>query len=341
MLSHTYSIPEGNLYCHFHDIAKDYTPSDLFAVVSRNNPKRQFLFASTVLCRHLPARPSHLRMACRVLAIKLPKPEHPVLFVGFAETATALGAIFMEESGYQDLYLCTTRHNFPLPVLAQTIEAHSHAPSHTLYVPDYDLSGTWDLVLIDDEFTTAKTAETLCVQLRQKVDIASVTYASFLDWTGKPDHISLCTGDCYFEGDMRHPLPDSPCAEEIRLPPKGSWGRFGMQKHRLPYAVSFHAGDRVLCIGSGEYALDAFLAAEKAEAAGCDAYCCATTRSPIRMGETITRVFQFRNEFGRAYHEYLYNVDPDEYDRILFFPETDNFDRNLIQYLGNHVEIVM
>src|SRR3546814_7560706 len=59
---------------------------------ARANPKRGFLIVSKVLGRHLPASPNAMRGAMDDLGQKLPADlPGPIVFLGMAETATALG----------------------------------------------------------------------------------------------------------------------------------------------------------------------------------------------------------------------------------------------------------
>src|SRR3546814_5484099 len=59
---------------------------------ARANPKRGFLIVSKVLGRHLPASPNAIRGAMDELGQKLPADlPGPIVFLGMAETATALG----------------------------------------------------------------------------------------------------------------------------------------------------------------------------------------------------------------------------------------------------------
>ncbi|MBF4608270.1 phosphoribosyltransferase domain-containing protein [Curtobacterium sp. VKM Ac-1393] len=87
------------------------------------------------------------------------RPEHPdTLVLGFAETATALGAMVAEALGAA--YLHSTRHDPPGAVPAAGFdEAHSHATAHRLLPADPDwLPDDGTVVLVDDELSTGATA---------------------------------------------------------------------------------------------------------------------------------------------------------------------------------------
>src|SRR3546814_118532 len=108
---------------------------------ARANPKRGFLIVSKVLGRHLPAAPKAMRGAMDELGLKLPVDlSGPVVVLGMAETATALGqgvfAAYLKASGRQDLvYLQSSRQIVDgAELIASFEEGHSHATTHLLQV---------------------------------------------------------------------------------------------------------------------------------------------------------------------------------------------------------------
>lgn len=87
------------------------------------------------------------------------RPDHTdVLVLGFAETATALGAMVAETLGARSLH--STRHDPEGAVAAAGFdEAHSHATAHRLLPEDPDwLPADGTVVLVDDELSTGATA---------------------------------------------------------------------------------------------------------------------------------------------------------------------------------------
>ena len=91
-------------------------PEELFTFAVRRNPKRAFLFLSKVLGKHLPVGPRRMADTHRRLAALVPPdlPE-PLLFIGMAETATALGQGLFEAWLSQNpqaraLFLHSTRY---------------------------------------------------------------------------------------------------------------------------------------------------------------------------------------------------------------------------------------
>lgn len=167
---------------------------DLFRVAERINPKRSFLFVSTMLGRHIPVRPSDHFAAVNGIVDQIPDPllSDPVLVLGYAETAVGIGAavarrISRQRPDVSVLYLSTTRH--PVEGLGWVgfSEGHSHATAHhVMDPPDLKLrsAGPVTLVLVDDETTTGSTFAALFGALRDGgLPIGRVLLLTFTDWS--------------------------------------------------------------------------------------------------------------------------------------------------------------
>ena len=82
--------------------------------------------------------------------------KEKTLFIGFAETATALGHSVFENFKDNSFFLHTTREYLKdVNKLSEFCEEHSHATEHFLYGNPKKFDR---IVLIDDEFTTGNTA---------------------------------------------------------------------------------------------------------------------------------------------------------------------------------------
>ena len=78
-------------------------------------------------------REVHVRLAAKIADL-----PGPLLVIGLAETATALGRGVAEEAalcaGRDDiLYMQTTRCRLARPLTLAFDESHSHAPDHAVY----------------------------------------------------------------------------------------------------------------------------------------------------------------------------------------------------------------
>jgi len=190
--------------------------SKLFTMSARENKKRDFLFVSKVIGKHVPMIPDTLKIIGGILArlwindredscypttelvetlisldsshntsnknnvlntpIRLKK---KTLFIGFAETATGLAqSIFQNFSNAS--YIHTTReHITSIKPSLFFNEEHSHAVEHYLFPYEKNFfSGFEDIVLIDDEITTGNSSLNLIRCLPGKC----FGIISILDW---------------------------------------------------------------------------------------------------------------------------------------------------------------
>lgn len=168
---------------------------DLFRIAERINPKRAFLFVSTLLGRHIPVDPVEHRVALRQLAdgVTAHLLEGPVFVMGFAETAVGIGAgvfdcLRTENPGRDIGYLTTTRFSAAGASNWFSIEeSHSHAVDHFILVPGPGVvqqGPRATLVLVDDETTTGKTFSELASGLSaQSLQFGRVVLVTLTDWS--------------------------------------------------------------------------------------------------------------------------------------------------------------
>ena len=319
--------------------------ADLLGFAERVNPKRAFLFVSKVLGRHIPVAPATMRHAFTDLANQIPDGlAEPILLVGMAETAVGLAAgvhQVLQQRYPQTLYLATTRHPIDAPLWAEFREEHSHAPAHLLYGSDdpliqAQLAQVKTLVLVDDEASTGQTFVNLAQALRreQLPDLQQVITATLADWA-PPLHfdglahqaVSLLKGQWSWQDHPNAVVPHMPDVAAVAhgewpLPRQQTWGR---QPTLTPYAT-LHAtaqhGERILVLGSNELVWAPFVLAEQLAAQGAVVKFAATTRSPIALGHDVRTAFRFADQYGLGMINFIYNVDPSAYDRVIWVIET-------------------
>lgn len=194
------------------------SPESLFSVALRVNKKRQFLFVSKLIAKHLAVHPSAALGTGTLLASLLMEesglegyPDAPLLvemietgkinheksveslkfkkampqktvFIGMAETATGLGhSVFQhfEEAAY----IHTTREEI-VGITPSFVfeEEHSHATSHKVYAPYGMLEEAETIVLIDDEISTGNTILNLVCALDEQFPGKNYASLSILDW---------------------------------------------------------------------------------------------------------------------------------------------------------------
>ncbi|MFK7893182.1 MAG: phosphoribosyltransferase domain-containing protein [Granulosicoccus sp.] len=169
---------------------------DIFRIAERINPKRAFLFISTLLGRHIPVDPLEHRAALHKLAegVSAQLLDGPVFVMGFAETAVGIGAGVFDclrlTSPAKDIgYLTTTRFPASDARIWFTIqETHSHAVDHVILEPRTGVvqqGHDATLVLVDDETTTGKTFAELASALRaSSLRFGRVVLVTLTDWSG-------------------------------------------------------------------------------------------------------------------------------------------------------------
>ena len=194
-------------------------PEHIFSMAARNNAKRSFLFVSKLIGKHIPVHPQVPFITGYLLASRLARNlgipvsnnqldqavnclTHALeytfyqqsyhlpgktLFIGFAETATALGhSVFNSFSGNTD-YLHTTREN--TKGSHDTIyftEDHCHAPDQRLLINCLDTVKDNDLVvLIDDEVTSGNTCLNIIKSIQAKYPQQKYIILTILDWRSK------------------------------------------------------------------------------------------------------------------------------------------------------------
>lgn len=196
----------------------NFSPEALFQMGVRINKKRQFLFVSRLLGKHLAVDPAISLGTGTILASMLMENEsldsHPLVnelvqminsgipnrkisldslafksnlptktvFIGFAETATGLGhAVFHHFQNAH--YIHTTREEIlHMEPSFYFEEEHSHATSHRVYAPEQTLTDANTIVLIDDEITTGLTLSNLIVALNNSFPGKRYKILSILDW---------------------------------------------------------------------------------------------------------------------------------------------------------------
>lgn len=199
----------------------EFELGQLFQMAARINKNRSFLFVSKVLGKHLAVNPKIPLLVGSLLAMRYLEIVHGVrdsrapkiaeaiqknegidavwsslqnnpielpkatTFIGFAETATALGHAVFSAFKENAKYIHTTREQIDnLCSIINFEEEHSHATSHRVYALDSEFfQDTSEVVLVDDEVTTGKTAINIIRTIKAEYPFKKeFTVVSILDW---------------------------------------------------------------------------------------------------------------------------------------------------------------
>ena len=224
----TYNLEGQKVTVNLNHNPFDFEPQTLFSLAARKNKKRGFLFVSNVLGKHVPVDPFIPLLGGLALAFQFSSEihgaEHPnteaiiqalkgheeprkvyetvqqsprftlpkeTLFIGFAETATALGHTVFSvfENAH---YLHTTREQISsLNPELNFSENHSHAVNHRCYPLNTEcLQTSKMIVLVDDEITTGNTARNFIRELHARFPKTEYVILSLLDWRTAEDRIN-------------------------------------------------------------------------------------------------------------------------------------------------------
>lgn len=169
-----------------------------------NNEKRDFLFISKLLGKHLSVDPDVVKstgyllsslkygfnnesyLSCIKGKSKSSFSEHAndkdVLIIGFCETATALG-MSVAASVHGSCYITTTRENIlNINQILRFEEPHSHASIHNMYSDSFDLNRFKEIIFVDDEITTGASVLNLIKEIAKLSDVRKFSILTILDW---------------------------------------------------------------------------------------------------------------------------------------------------------------
>ncbi len=146
---------------------------DLITVAKReNNTKRKYLYVNPVQGKHIPVSPSASMSLFSDLTEKIEEryPDERLLLIGFAETATAIGASIAYRSSNVEYYMNTSREEICGAEYLFFTEAHSHATEQRLAVNGFDdiLDRIDRIVFAEDEVTTGNTIENIIRILKNR-----------------------------------------------------------------------------------------------------------------------------------------------------------------------------
>lgn len=141
-----------------------------------NNKKRNYLVLNEAQCKHFPSSPNTALEMFSDLAscVSEYQGEKGLLVVGFAETATAIGATV---ATYLYCDFITTTREYLESDFIQFSESHSHATEQKLMMLDF--KAYKHILFVEDEVTTGDTILKAVKQLRQcnpelKFSVASI-----------------------------------------------------------------------------------------------------------------------------------------------------------------------
>ena len=139
-----------------------YKNEELVKLAKRdNNKKRTFLLVNSLQGKHIPMSPIKSLELFKTLFEKLTEkyPKESFLIIGFAETATAIGAAIAVECPENTMYIQTTREIMQGSECLFFSEVHSHATEQKMVKDNLKemIEKTDRIIFAEDELTTGNT----------------------------------------------------------------------------------------------------------------------------------------------------------------------------------------
>lgn len=329
-----------------------YTEEIVGIAKRENNTKRTYLVVNKLQGKHVPVKPKEALAMFRALAeqVKQEYGKERLLLIGFAETATAIGAAVAAELDCH--YMQTTREPVADVEFIYFTESHSHATEQKLVKEDVQtiLPQIDRIVFIEDEVTTGNTIAKI-VQIIQTNYAPEMKFgvASILNGMNKEDYNRYQTQgitplylvktnhSAYaqiaerYEGDGKYyTLAPKEDIAVTMLHAEGYLNARRLHKSEESKAAVEHLWqqvsescplqqqERLLVLGSEEFMYPALYVAAKAEGQGAEVRFHATTRSPIAVSSEADYPLHARYQLESLYDKervtYIYELA--RYDKV-------------------------
>ena len=354
-----------------------YTKETTLRVAKRyRNAKRAYLLVNPLQAKHMPVSPTEALTMMRTLGAGL-RQEFPGtrLVLGFAETATALGAAVASRLGPDCAFLTTTREAGEGPGWVRFLEEHSHAAEQKLWGGDLDalLQETDTVLFVDDEISTGKTLRNMVAQLTRRWPVLgekTLVAASLLNRVTPEQEKALADAGITCRCLVRLPqedhtaqvadwtvteappaVPQNLSFRQETLPGEGLLdprktlriGAYDGSCQAVAEAMLSHTLGPVetlgktLVLGTEECMYPALILGEKLERLGAEVYCHATTRSPIGLCHAPGYPIRSGWKLPSFYEEErtTYVYNLREYDTVIVVSDTKKTDLRAIQALAS------
>lgn len=354
-----------------------YTKETTLRVAKRyRNAKRAYLLVNPLQAKHMPVSPTEALTMMQTLGAGL-RQEFPGarLVLGFAETATALGAAVASRLGPDCAFLTTTREAGEGPGWVRFLEEHSHAAEQKLWGGDLDalLQETDTVLFVDDEISTGKTLRNMVAQLTRRwpaLGEKTLVAASLLNRVTPEQEEALADAGITCRCLVRLPqedhtaqvadwtvteappaVPQNLSFRQETLPGEGLLdprktlriGAYDGSCQAVAEAMLSHTLGPVetlgktLVLGTEECMYPALRLGEGLERLGAEVCCHATTRSPIGLCDAPGYPIRSGWKLPSFYEEgrTTYIYNLKEYDTVIVLSDTKKTDLRAIQALAS------
>lgn len=342
-----------------------YNEEKLVRIAKReNNNKRKYLVVNALQGKHIPVSPKESFDMFDALAEIVSKSynNEKLLLVGFAETATAIGASLAVK--LDTYYMQTTREIIDNVDYLFFTESHSHATEQKLVKNDIDkiINKIDRIVFIEDEVTTGNTILGI-VNIIKKIygDSIRFSVASLLNgmdensldmykkyvinvhYLVKTNHSAYTQISEGFAGDGQNFICNDDSIDtdiaynsydvfgdyiNARCLTKGSEYLCACEslvkqiQNKLPAITE----QKVLVIGTEEFMYPALFVAKKLEEDNNTVKCHSTTRSPITVSTEKKYPLHIRYQLTSFYDDsrttFIYDLN--NYDKVIIITDSKN-----------------
>lgn len=345
-------------------LLKIFKAEDVLRVTKRlNNTRRNYLLVNPLQGKHLPIKPSAALEMMNALGLKVAeKFSEARLVIGFAETATAIGAVVAKNLSDECFYLQTTRENFSGKFI-EFLEEHSHAPEQKIFAENLSelINRTHEIVFVDDELSTGKTLLNIVRQLKNKfpaLNDKKICAASIINRLSEENLAALATENisCVWLVKLNQNFD----AENFSVEAASKVNRVekNFTSHEKFFTVDARRGVKIgeyfaqcaelgnfivellkrenisgeiLIIGTEEFMLPAIVAGRRLESENFSCVTHSTTRSPIGICKEknypIREGFKLRSFYDSVRTTFIYNLK--FYDAAIVVTNAENFSAGL------------
>lgn len=334
-------------------------------VKRENNSRRNYLLVNSLQGKHIPANPEKVLALFGQLAEEVKKHigNEKTVFIGFAETATAVGA---EVASYfkNAYYIHTTREiSTPGKPVAEFKEEHSHAVEHLLYCDNWDeiIKDAEHIVFAEDEISTGKTIMNFVRVLKENnkvTDRIKFSACSILNGMSSEREAELLSEGMEFYWLLKHSAePESEevyCYTEKEITSRDAYSldeitfngminpRTGIcaseyKKACCDLAVNIRSrlcpetDSSIAVIGTEECMYPAICTAMELKKSGIiNTVTHSTTRSPIIAENSENYPLKYRHRIESFYDKnrktYIYNSCLSKYDAVIIVTDSSGVD---------------
>ena len=352
-----------------------YQIKDVLRIAKRyNNEKRSYLLINPLQGKHLPVNPILALNLMKALGDKISLKYHDAkLVIGFAETATAIGAMVANSLSEDCIYIQTTRENIAGNFI-EFFEEHSHAPQQKLYSDNLGvwINNTSTVIFVDDEISTGKTLRNMIRQLKfiyPNLNDKKLIAASIINRLSDENEELLELDEIVCEYLVKPSEQNFDMSDIEIQPPKIINSSDDLSEKvlfkkinnllnvRLGVKIHYYIeelksisneilnliddNDSVLVLGTEECMLPAIIVGQFLETKKFKVFTHSTTRSPIGISHKsdypITEGYQIKSFYDVNRTTYIYNLK--YYDVILVISDVEYWNIESVKSLINVLDI--